>query len=90
VVVTQSVDEIATLKKTGESHDRFCQKCGGHLMSFHPTGSYIDVYAPALSTLEFELSFHAYHVESVLWMDDYLPRFKDLPEAAGGLGEMVE
>ena len=59
-------------------------------MSVHLTGSYIDVYAPALPTLEFELSFHAYHGESVLWMGDYLPRFKDLPEAVGGSGEMVE
>jgi hypothetical protein len=90
VVVTQGEADIATFKKTEKSHRQFCRKCGGHLMSVHPTGGYIDVYASVLPTLEFEPSFHVFHSESVLRTDDDLPRYVDLPEAAGGSGEMVE
>lgn len=90
VVVTPSEAHIATNKKTEKSHRQFCWKYGGHLMSVHSTGGYIDVYASVLPTLEFEPSFHVFHGESVLGTDDDPPRYKDPPEAAVGPGEMVE
>lgn len=90
VVITEGEADLATFKKTEKSLRRFCRKCGGHVMSEHPQGGYIDVYSGVLPTLSFEPSFHVYHGESVLRIDDDLPKYLDLPEAAGGTGDMAE
>jgi hypothetical protein len=89
VTVTQGSEDLATYAKTPGSLRKFCRKCGGHVMSEHPGGPYIDVYSSVLPSLDFQPSFHVFHGESVLDIADELPRFKDLPEEAGGSGEMV-
>ena len=89
VTVTQGSEDLATYAKTPGSLRKFCRKCGGHVMSEHPGGPYIDVYSGVLPSLDFQPSFHVFHGESVLDIADDLPRFKDLPEEAGGSGEMV-
>ena len=36
VRVTQGAEWLGGFNKTGMSHRRFCQQCGGHLMVEHP------------------------------------------------------
>lgn len=90
VTVTEGAEDLATFAKTPGSQRKFCRKCGGHVMSEHPEGGFIDVYSGVLPTLDFLPSIHVYHGESVLGIADDLPRFVDLPEEAGGSGKMVE
>ena len=49
----------------------------------------IDVPAAVIRDFMFEPGFHVHYQESVHPMRDGLPKFKDLPEAAGGSGEKL-
>ena len=82
-------DHLATYQKTEVSARRYCAKCGGHLMTDHPTLSLVDVFAATLPTLNFEPGVHVNYAETVLPMRDGLPKLKDFPEAFGGSGEMI-
>jgi len=48
-----------------------------------------DVYPAVIPNLEFKPVMHVYYEESVLPIKDGLPKFKDLPQGAGGLGELL-
>lgn len=89
VVITEGASDLATYKKTEKSHRQFCAKCGGHVLSGHPDGGFTDVYAAVLPTLAFEPAVHVFYGEAVLPIKDGLPKFRDVPEDAGGSGEMV-
>jgi hypothetical protein len=49
----------------------------------------VDVFAPALPTLEFEPSVHVFYADKVLPIRDGLPKLKDIPAEVGGSGEMI-
>lgn len=53
VKVTRGQAQLGGFNKTGMSDRRFCTKCGGHLMAFHPTLGFADVHAAALPALPF-------------------------------------
>jgi hypothetical protein len=89
VKVTQGDDRIATFQKTPLSQRQYCSKCGGHLMTVHPTLGLIDVFAATLPTLKFAPGVHVNYAETVLPMKDGLPKFKDFPKEFGGSGEMA-
>ena len=90
VTVTQGAEDLATFKKTEKSHRKFCRKCGGHVMSEHPEGGFIDGYAGVLPTLNFKPGVHVYYGETVLPIADDLPKFLDLPAEAGGSGKTAD
>lgn len=89
VKVTAGAEHIATYAKTERSQRQFCSKCGGHLMTNHPTFGLVDVYAAILPTLDFEPAVHVNYAETVLPIRDGLPKVKDFPAELGGSGESV-
>ena len=89
VRVTSGSDELATYQKTAFSQRQYCAKCGGHLMTLHPTLGLIDVFAATLPTLAFVPGVHVNYADTVLPMRDGLPKLKDFPAELGGSGETV-
>lgn len=89
VRVTAGESALATFRKTELSERQFCEKCGGHLMTRHPTLGVIDVFAATIPTLTFEPGVHINYAETVLPMRDGLPKLKDFPAEFGGSGEMI-
>src|ERR1700756_4671101 len=68
---------------------QYCKRCGGHLMTDHPTFGLVDVYAAAIPTLKFTPGVHVNYSETVLPMRDGLPKLKDFPAELGGSGVAV-
>ncbi len=64
----------------------WCSSCGGHLFTRHPQMGLIDVPCVIIEDLEFQPVFHVHYQERVLPINDDLPKYRDLPEAAGGSG----
>jgi hypothetical protein len=89
VKVTQGQEHVARFEKTPTSGRQYCTKCGGHLMTDHPPFGLIDVYAATIPTLDFKPALHVNYAETVLPMQDGLPKFKDFPEPFGGSGETM-
>ena len=89
VQVTLGADSVATYQKTPISQRQYCTKCGGHLMTVHPTLGLVDVFAATLPTLAFAPGVHVNYAETVLRMKDGLPKFKDFPKEFGGSGDMA-
>jgi hypothetical protein len=89
VKVTKGADQLATYTKNPTSDRQFCKKCGGHVMTNHPTFKLIDVYAALLPTLAFKPALHVNYAETVLPMKDGLPKLKDFPKELGGSGISV-
>lgn len=89
VDVKKGGEFLATYKKTERSHRQYCTKCGGHVMTDHPDDGFVDVYAAILPTLEFKPTVHVHYGETVLRVQDGLPKMKDLPAEFGGSGEEV-
>ena len=89
VKVTRGLDSVGEFKKTALSDRRFCTKCGGHIMTVHPTFGLIDVFAATIPTLAFKPGVHVNYAETVLPMKDGLPKLKDFPKELGGSGEVV-
>ena len=89
VKVTRGSDSVGAFKKTALSDRRFCTKCGGHIMTVHPTFGLIDVFAATIPTLAFKPGVHVNYAETVLPMKDGLPKLKDFPKELGGTGEAM-
>lgn len=71
----------------GPSNRKWCKSCGGHVYIEHPTMGLIDVPAVLVKDFSFKPDFHVHYQETVQPMRDGLPKFKDMPAAAGGSGE---
>ena len=82
-------EHVATFQKTEFSQRQYCAKCGGHLMTNHPTIGLVDVYAATIPTLTFTPGVHVNYAETVLPMRDGLPKLKDFPAEFGGSGEAI-
>ena len=89
VKVTSGKEHVATFAKTPQSHRKSCSKCGGHLMTDHPTFGLVDVFASTIPSLEFKPGVHVNYGETVLRMRDGLPKLKDFPAELGGSGQVV-
>jgi hypothetical protein len=89
VRVTAGAEHVATFQKTPFSQRKYCAKCGGHLMTDHPTIGLVDVYAATIPTLAFAPGVHVNYAETVLPMRDGLPKLKDFPAELGGSGEAI-
>jgi len=89
VEIESGAEHIATFQKTPLSERKYCRKCGGHLMTNHPTLGLVDVFAATIPTLEFKPGVHVNYAETVLRMRDGLPKLKDFPAELGGSGEAV-
>ncbi|KRA58595.1 aldehyde-activating protein [Caulobacter sp. Root655] len=89
VRIISGSDEVATYQKTAFSQRQYCAKCGGHLMTNHPTLGLVDVFAATLPTLAFAPGVHVNYAQTVLPMHDGLPKLKDFPAEFGGSGESM-
>ncbi len=89
VQVTSGAEHIAAFQKTPLSQRQYCKKCGGHLMTNHPTLGLVDVFAATIPALTFAPGVHVNYAETVLRMKDGLPKLKDFPAALGGSGKAV-
>jgi len=92
--VTKGANQIAAYDKTaatdnqvGSSNRRWCKTCGGHVYIDHPGMGVVDVPTALIEGFSFEPGFHVHYQETVHPMQDGLPKFRDLPGAAGGSGE---
>jgi hypothetical protein len=89
VRITSGAGHVATFQKTSFSRRQYCAKCGGHLMTDHPTIGLVDVYAATIPALPFKPGVHVNYAETVLPMRDGLPKLKDFPAEFGGSGEVI-
>jgi hypothetical protein len=89
VEIEAGAEHIATFQKTPLSERKYCRKCGGHLLTNHPTLGLVDVFAATIPTLEFKPGVHVNYAETVLRMRDGLPKLRDFPAELGGSGEAV-
>jgi hypothetical protein len=89
VKITAGKEHVATYNKTPVSDRKYCAKCGGHLMTAHPTLGVVDVFSATLPALAFKPGLHINYAETVLPMKDGLPKFRDFPAAFGGSDEKV-
>jgi hypothetical protein len=71
------------------SNRKWCRKCGGHLFTDHPIMGLVDIPSAIIRDFIFRPGFHVHYQESVYPMKDNLPKFKDLPEEAGGTGQLL-
>jgi len=89
VTVTKGADHVATYAKTEVSDRQYCDQCGGHLMTRHPTLGVVDIFSATLPGLAFAPGLHINYAETVLPMKDGLPKFKDFPTDFGGSGDTL-
>lgn len=89
VKVTKGGDQIGQHMKTPVSDRKFCKTCGGHIMTDHPPLGLVDVYAATIPDLPFRPGVHLNYAETVLPMQDGLPKLKDFPSEFGGSGVVV-
>lgn len=71
------------------SERTWCSCCGGHVFTRHPQMGLVDVPKVIIQDLAFKPAFHVHYQETVLPIADGLPKYRDLPEAAGGSGAVV-
>jgi hypothetical protein len=89
VKVTRGAESVGHFQKTPMSDRQFCTRCGGHLMTNHPTLGLTDVFAATIPTLEFKPGVHVNYAETVLPMKDGLPKLRDFPSELGGSGQAM-
>lgn len=89
VRITAGARYVTSFQKTALSERKYCNQCGGHLLTNHPTLGLVDVFAATIPTLRFEPTVHVNYAETVLPMKDGLPKLKDFPSEFGGTGEMI-
>ena len=53
VRVTKGSEHIRTYAKSAKSERSWCEECGGHLFTRHPSWNLIDVYAATIPSLAF-------------------------------------
>ena len=78
VRITAGAENLATHQQSELSQRQYCARCGGHLMTNHPTLGVIDVFAATLPNLDFKPGVHINYAETVLPMKDGLPDRKSV------------
>jgi hypothetical protein len=89
VKVAKGAELLGRFKMTEKSDRQFCTKCGGHVMTDHPTFGLTDVYAATIPSVSFTPGVHVNYAETVLPMKDGLPKLRDFPAELGGSGEVL-
>jgi hypothetical protein len=89
VRITQGKEDVAVYNKTPGSGRTYCAKCGGHLMTNHPSLGVVDVFSATLPELDFKAGLHINYAETVLPMKDGLPKCRDFPGAFGGSDQQM-
>jgi hypothetical protein len=90
IEVTLGAEHVRGYQKTDRSLRKWCDRCGGHLLTEHPLWGVTDVYAAILPTLAFTPALHVNYEETVLRLHDGLPKQKDMPSEMGGSGVLLD
>ena len=80
VGVTKGAGNIRTYNKTEATFRKSCETCGGHLFLEHPSMGLTDIRPAVMRGLPFKPEIHIYYAESVLPIDDGLPKFDGMPD----------
>ena len=89
VTIKRGADKLVSFQKTENSIRKWCQACGGHLLTDHPNFGLVDVYAATIPELPFTPQLHVNYENSVLRLRDGLPKQKDFPKEMGGSGTLL-
>jgi len=89
VTVTRGADQLAAFSRSERSVRKWCKRCGGHVLTEHPTWNVVDVYAAVLPDFPFDPMLHVNYSETVLHLRDGLPKLHDYPKEMGGSGTPV-
>ena len=87
VQIKRGQSSIGHVQKSPNSDRQFCAECGGHLMTNHPVWGLVDVFAATIPALVFVPGVHVNYAETVLPMNDGLPKLRDFPTELGGTGQ---
>lgn len=90
VTCTRGEDRVGAFNKTPRATRKWCKRCGGHLLTESPESGFTDVFPALVPDLEFNPAMHVHYQESVLRIKDGLPKWKDLPDGAGGSGKLLD
>ena len=90
VTVTQGTNNIGTYNKTSNSYRKWCKTCGGHIFTEHPSIGLTDVYAATIPEFPYHPGVHVHYQETVLRINDGLPKMKDVPREMGGSGISID
>ena len=90
VKVTAGKELVKEWTEKGVVHRAFCSTCGTHLYCLIPPLSVVTT-GPGLweGGLDFKPSLHTHYQHCMHITNDGLPKFKDMPAAFGGTGEMI-
>lgn len=89
VTVTKGADKLRSYNKTPGSTRKWCDECGGHVLTDHPQMGLVDVYAAIIPDLPFQPGVHVHYREAALRIHDGLPKQRDVPAEMGGSGELL-
>jgi hypothetical protein len=89
VKITKGADKVGSYHKSENSHRKWCEVCGGHLMTEHPEWKLVDVYAATIPGVPFKPGVHVNYEDTVLPMRDGLPKQRDFPAELGGTGQLM-
>lgn len=89
VRVERGGEQLGSFQKSANSIRKWCESCGGHVLTEHPEFGLTDVYAAFLPDLTFQPALHVNYAETVLRMQDGLPKQKDFPAELGGSGVTI-
>ena len=89
VTVTKGQDRIGIAKRNDALSMHFCLDCGGNLMAVSAGSGLTDVYPMLIEEFSFAPQCHVNYAERAIDLPDGLPKFRDMPEQAGGSGEMM-
>jgi len=89
VRITRGVESVGSFWRTKKTIRKWCQACGGHLLTEHPLWLVTEVPAAVLPDLPFHPALHLHYAETVLRITDGLPKQKDIRPELGGSGELL-
>jgi hypothetical protein len=89
VRITKGAESVRSYRKT-KAVRKWCQACGGHLLTEHPLWLVIEVPAAILPDLPFAPAVHLHYAETVLHIRDGLPKQQDIRAELGGSGELLD
>ena len=90
VRITKGTESVASFRKTNNTVRKWCQACGGHLLTERPLWLVTEVPAAILPDLPFMPAVHLHYAETVLHIRDGLPKQKDIRAELGGSGELLD
>jgi hypothetical protein len=87
--VTKGSNVLGHFQSSEISDRRYCTKCGAHVMIDHLKLGLVDIRAGIPPTITFKPTVHLNYEETILPIEDGLPKLRDFPAAIGGSGETM-